>query len=170
MDVSGCNVGDPGLAVQLGDAAVISGWQQHTGTGVQRVVVWGSRQYRHWRTSIRANTPSLGDSTTFALFTRAGTEALLKPAAQHATRELARILIVDQQNFHKPEIQRFSGQRSRRFICITFGLCSEAQLHKVLIELQESMWTRHLARLNGFRVGQRLPTGLVGKVVVQGQD
>lgn len=112
VNISGCNVGDTILAMQLGNAAVISGWQQHTGTGVQRLVVGGSGQYWHWRPSVRAHTSSLGDSTAFTLSTRARTEALLKPAAQHATCKLAGILIVDEQNFYKPEVQRFNRQRS----------------------------------------------------------
>lgn len=92
-------------------------------------------------------------------------QAFLEPAAQNSTCKLTRIFIINEQNLYEPEVQSFSRQGGLALghpiftVTVSAGVSGQAQLHKVLIKLQEGVRAWDHAELNGF--GVRGEGGLV---------
>lgn len=113
----------------------------------------GQKRYR--RCSVGAHATRLRD--TAALRVPADVQTFLEPSTQDAARKLTRVLVVDEQNLYEPEVEGFRRQRGLTFgrviaVDIRAGVSGQAQLHEVLIKLQEGVWSGDRAEFNGFSV------------------
>ncbi|KAK2493924.1 hypothetical protein MC885_014375 [Smutsia gigantea] len=104
----------------------------------------GSR--RPWRRGCGRAGPCLAGAAAARLGKATGpagsAATLLSPAAEHAAGELAGVVVVDEQDLGKAEGQGGRGQQPRGLR----GLGRQAQLHEVLVEVQEGERARATAQ------------------------